>query len=58
MLITFGAYSGVRLVSFGFKKEIDDEGGASVTIYPSSYEARINKEIFDMQELEPELLRA
>ncbi|KAH9993909.1 hypothetical protein F4779DRAFT_608396 [Xylariaceae sp. FL0662B] len=50
--------SGLCLVSFAINKEVDDHGRAWVAISLTSFEARINKEIFDAMDLEPELLRA
>ena len=58
MLIIFTIHTAIRLISFTFKKEVDDDGKAAVVISPASYEARLNKRMFDVAELEPELLRA
>lgn len=53
-------FPGLRLLSFAFLREVDAMGRVTVNISPTSYEARLNKSLFERQleEIEAESLQA
>ena len=58
MLINYCVYEGLRVITFAFEQKTDDDGRTMVGISKTSYDASLNKKLFDQQKFDQKLLDA